>query len=328
MGKKVTLQKIAKICGVSISAVSASFHRPRFVSKALREKIMRVAHELGYFYNTKITNIGLVFKSFRNHFQDEYYSEIIMCILERASELNLNVRVLESLDIENYEKIYDINGYLIIGNDSAIHIADVEKTQQPFLLVGCTKNGTERYRRIYSDPYQGIVDLTEFVCNCRHRHIAVINAESDSLDFTWLRFKKGLEDGLSRCGLPVDTLKIVPASHQNIETAEIVLNKILSMKPRPTCIICINDRFAYQLYKLLRDYGLQVPRDISLTGSDGIMMPGLEFELSTVVDDRQAMGRRAMDFLLSILSNEKGLKKDIVLNKKFRVGKSVRRLSK
>ncbi|GBR75980.1 transcriptional regulators LacI family [Candidatus Termititenax persephonae] len=294
----------------------------------MREKIIQVAQELGYFYNTGITNIGLVFKSFRNHFQDGYYNEIIMCILERASELNLNVRILEGLDIENYEKIYDINGYLIIGNDSAVHIADVEKTQQPFLLVGCTKNGTEKYHRIYADPYQGIVELTEFVCNCRHRRITVINAEPDSLDFTWLRFKKGLDDGLSRCGLSADVLKIVSASHQNIETAEIILNKILSMKPRPTCIICINDRFAYQLYKLLRHYGLQVPRDISLTGSDGLALPGLEFELSTVVDDRQVMGRQAMDFLLSILNNEKGLKKDIILNKKFKVGQSVRRLNK
>ncbi|MDR1453244.1 MAG: LacI family transcriptional regulator [Candidatus Margulisbacteria bacterium] len=328
MGKKVTLQKIAEVCGVSISAVSAAFHRPRFVSKTLRERIIQVAHELGYFYSAEIATIGLVFKSFRNHFQDAYYNEIIMCILERASELNLNVRILDGLDIENYAKIYDINGYLIIGNDSAVHIAAVEKTHQPFLLVGCTKNGTEKYRRIYSDPYQGMVELTEFVCNCRHRRLAVINAEADALDFTWLRFKKGLADGLRRCGLPANALKIVPASHQNLETAEIVLNKILSMKPRPTCIICINDRFAYQLYKLLRHYGLQVPRDISLTGSDGIALPGLEFDLSTVVDDRQEMGRRALDFLLSVLHNEKDLKKDIVLNKKFRVGKSVRRLSK
>ncbi|GBR77685.1 transcriptional regulators LacI family, partial [Candidatus Termititenax dinenymphae] len=126
MSKKVTLQDIAVDCSVSIAAVSAAFRRPEQISKALRAQILQSAQRLGYAKTPEIKNIGLVFENFRNHFLGEFYNEVIFGVLERASELNIRVQILNSLKAD-YQEICELSGYLIIGHDSAVHIADAEK---------------------------------------------------------------------------------------------------------------------------------------------------------------------------------------------------------
>jgi DNA-binding LacI/PurR family transcriptional regulator len=331
MAKKVTLQDIAAACAVSPAAVSAAFHHPRQISSTLRDKILRTAQELGYFRVPELKNIGLVFENFRNHFLGEFYNEVIFGVLERAAELALRVQIFNSLKVD-YQEICDLSGYLIIGNDSAVQIADVEQTRCPFVLVDCTKDRAANYRQIFYDCYQGIKELTEFICNCGHRRLAIINGETDQQNVYWKNFMKAVRDVFAQNNLPLKNIQIIQASYQNIESVEIALNKILSLKTKPTCVMCTNDLFAYYAYTVLKRYGLNIPQDISVTGFDGIDTPYyLEKPrpaLTTVTNNRINLGRQALDFLLAILRNEKNLPKDLIFATHLRIGGSVRRLDR
>jgi DNA-binding LacI/PurR family transcriptional regulator len=329
MAKKVTLKDIATHCAVSVTAVSAAFKRPQQISKALREKILETARELGYFPKTELKTIGLVFANFYNHFFGEVYNEVIYGILAGAAELGLNVRILNNLKVD-YQELYDINAYLIVGNDSAAHLDEVRRARRPFVCAACTKSQAVDTRRVFYDCYAGVRDLTKFICNCGHKHIAIINGESDPQDIYWQSFRRAVQDVFSQNNLPLRNIRVAQASYQNIETVEIALNEILSAKIKPTCILCTNDLFAYYTYALLKRYGLKVPRDISVTGYDDIATPYYleqpKPQLATISAPRIALGQQALNFLVNILQGQKDLPKDIILDTKFKVGKSVARI--
>ncbi|HEX6468578.1 MAG TPA: LacI family DNA-binding transcriptional regulator [Streptosporangiaceae bacterium] len=71
---------------------------------------------------------------------------------------------------------------------------------------------------------------------------------------------------------------------------------------RATALLCDDDVMAAGAYKAVRDAGLDVPRDLSITGFDDILLAeALEPELTTVRLPAEALGERAMSALLEIL---------------------------
>ena len=76
MNKKPTIRDIAEICGCSANTVSRVLRGSTRISLALREKIARVAKEIGYIPNSlaesmrtgSTKTIAVIFQDFRNPF--------------------------------------------------------------------------------------------------------------------------------------------------------------------------------------------------------------------------------------------------------------------
>jgi DNA-binding LacI/PurR family transcriptional regulator len=74
---------------------------------------------------------------------------------------------------------------------------------------------------------------------------------------------------------------------------------LLASARAPTSIICVNDIMAVGALRELRERGLRVPKDISVTGFDNIKLS--EFchpALTTVHIPRERIGQIICDFLL------------------------------
>lgn len=326
----VTQKDIAKKCKVSISAVSAAFKRPRLLSRETREKILAAAAETGYLtQRLELKNIGLVFNDFKNHFFAEFYAEIIYGILERLSELKLRIQIFNGVP-EKYQEICDINGFLVIGNNSSPLAYYIQKYRFPYVLVDCTRKLSGEHNLIYFDNLAGVKQLTEFILNSNHKRIAIINGETDQEDLSWNKFKQGVEEIFKKKKLPLKKLKIYQADYGNIQTLEIAINNILSEPKMPTCIMCSNDWFAYHAYKIFEKYKVKIPEDISIAGFDGITVPSFvkapHPKLTTVFSDRIRLGREAADFLIDILQNPQKKPRIIGMETELRIGNSVRRL--
>jgi LacI family transcriptional regulator len=71
---------------------------------------------------------------------------------------------------------------------------------------------------------------------------------------------------------------------------------------RATTLLCDDDVMAAGAYKAVRDAGLGIPGDLSITGFDDILLAeALEPELTTVRLPAEALGDRSMSALLEIL---------------------------
>jgi DNA-binding LacI/PurR family transcriptional regulator len=80
------------------------------------------------------------------------------------------------------------------------------------------------------------------------------------------------------------------------EVGRATAHRIAAMHPRPTGVVALNDLMAIGLMAGLREAGLEVPRDVSVVGIDGIYLAGLcNPALSTVHLPVRAMTRAMVD---------------------------------
>ena len=72
--------------------------------------------------------------------------------------------------------------------------------------------------------------------------------------------------------------------------------------PRPTALVCDDDKLAAGAYKAARRLGLRIPDDISVTGLDDLALArALDPELTTVRLDAERFGEQGMKALLAVL---------------------------
>ena len=68
--------------------------------------------------------------------------------------------------------------------------------------------------------------------------------------------------------------------------------------------MCFNDLIAMGLLKALQDRGVQIPRQISVTGFDNITLSAFTSPALTTLDQpKRSIGEEAMRLLLTLLAN-------------------------
>jgi LacI family transcriptional regulator len=81
---------------------------------------------------------------------------------------------------------------------------------------------------------------------------------------------------------------------------------MLDLSPRPTAIVCFNDKVAVGTMQAARERGLRVPQDLSITGFDDIdLSQATDPPLTTVRQPLQEMGRIAVTQLMRVLDGHR-----------------------
>ena len=78
--------------------------------------------------------------------------------------------------------------------------------------------------------------------------------------------------------------------------------RLLEQKTQMDAVVCYNDQIAMQVMRALKDAGLKVPEDISVTGYDNSYMAiSDEFRLTTIVHPQEKLGEMAAELILDLL---------------------------
>ncbi|MEV4258752.1 substrate-binding domain-containing protein, partial [Spirillospora sp. NPDC049652] len=92
----------------------------------------------------------------------------------------------------------------------------------------------------------------------------------------------------------------------DVAAAKDAAGLLLDGPDRPTALVCDDDVMAAGAYKAARARGLEIPRDLSVTGFDDMpLATALEPELSTVRLPAAELGAAGMDALLRLLEGER-----------------------
>ncbi|HEY6508325.1 MAG TPA: substrate-binding domain-containing protein, partial [Vicinamibacterales bacterium] len=82
------------------------------------------------------------------------------------------------------------------------------------------------------------------------------------------------------------------------EAAYETVTAALNGGPRPSALICMNDRAAFGTYKALAQAGLQIPNDVSVVSFEGSeLATWMEPKLTSIDRPLHQMGRRAIELL-------------------------------
>ena len=308
-----TLLDVARRANVSTATVSRCLNTPDRVVQATRERVMAAVNDLGYAPNfgaralaAKRTNtFGAIIPTMENAifarglqaFQEELGRHGVTMLAASSSyspELEENqIRTLVARGAD---------ALLLIGHDRDPDVYRfLEKRNIPF-VVAWVYDPSVRHFSIGFDNCAAMKELATEVLRHGHRNIALITAAVANNDRALGRFL-GIKEAMAEAGLDPGGLQVVETPY-SIENGAVAFEALMQTV-RPTAVLCGNDVLAAGALRQAAKMGLNVPRDVSVTGFDDIELaeivtPGL----TTIHVPHREMGRRAARSLIALRNGD------------------------
>jgi LacI family transcriptional regulator len=319
-----TLHDVARQAGVSTATVSRCLNTPDRVIEPTRKKVLEAIKALGYSPHfgarvmaAKRTNIiGAIIPTMDN----AVFARGLQAFQEELRQLGYTVLVASSsyrAEVE-HEQIHSLvahgaEGLLLIGHDRDPGVYEFLDKQGIAALVTWAVDPDRSHVSIGFDNAAAMQTLGREVLRLGHRRLAMISAETADNDRARERVR-GLRAALAEAGLPETALHIVETVYGIDEGAQAFAEIFDRPAPHPTAVICGNDVLATGALYQARCMGLDVPRDVSITGFDDIDLAHITAPaLTTVHVPHREMGRRAARALVGMVRKE-GAPKGAVLD--------------
>ncbi|MFC5651914.1 LacI family DNA-binding transcriptional regulator [Paenibacillus solisilvae] len=321
--KKVTMQQIADRVGVSKFAVSQALAGKHGVSEETREKIVQTASMLGYYSQrrvrlkprqlplqaveqkgsgTKNTVIVLIPNVRYQNQESLYWGRIIDGVTMSLEEQGIGVMMVTEHNTDNFLSIINpqgILGLVGIGLISSRVLLDVRQAEIPFVLVDHEEELVPS-DTVFMNNYDCMRRATAHLAALGHTAIRFVGNPRYSRSFydRWMGFRSVLEEQ----GIPVpqDSDKLLAIDIVNeYKSVTDTVRQIHASGKLPTAFACANDFLAFCVMNTLRELGVSIPEQISVTGFDN-SEEGMQYvpSLSSVDVPKQAMGKRAVEMLL------------------------------
>ena len=296
----VTIRDVAKAAGVSISTVSRALSAPEQVADTTRNHVQQVALDLGYRPNRAASGLitgrtgclGLVVPDLENPF----FGSISKGVQDRARAAGYAVFIADSdedptLEAEVVRSLAkQVDGVILAsarGTEDAVLALAAET---PLVLLNRSVAGIPS---INFDNASGIRAIMQHLVALGHRSIAYAAGPPSSWS-NGRRAEAFIAFGEAHPGLALVELGTFPPSFAGgIQAAD------LAIATGVTAVVAYNDLMALGLLDRLRQRGLRVPDDISVTGFDNIPVSAMIWPtLTTIENPRVQMGRSCVDTLL------------------------------
>ncbi len=310
-GKRVTMTDVARLAACSQSTVSVVLNNTPGIriSKETRERVIKVAVELGYeivpghaALSDRPRQIAIVFDRIATS------PEAVVSIdgaREMAWTTGHVVIIAQSLNDAEMEPA-TIEAMLRNGVDALIYAtimtrkvevpAQLYKARVPVVLLNCYSDD-RRFPSVCPGEVAGGHRATETLVRAGHRRIAIITGEM-WMDAARDRLR-GYRQALATADIAYDPALVREGNWQTSAGYE-QTHTLMKLKHPPTAIFCSNDRMAVGCYEALKERGFSIPGDVSVVGyDDEEVARHLSPQLTTLVLPHREMGRWAIERALS-----------------------------
>lgn len=311
MGKSTTMKDIAEKLNISTVTVSKALNDKDGVGEELKNKIKKLADEMGYRYNMLAKsmrdgcsyNIGVVVAE---HFMgDQSFYFNFFKHISKLLEKNDYCGILQILNSEDEEKLnlpklyYDkkVDGLIILGQVSKRYIEVLHEIEIPIVFLDFYDEHA-KIDSVVVDNFYGAYDITNYLMKSGHRDIAFVGNiyATSSIQDRFLGFYKSLLEH----GEKLKEEYIISDRDEHGRYVDLVLPKHM-----PTAFVCNCDAVARSLILKLKESGYGVPEDVSVVGFDNdIYATVSEPPITTVEVDVEEMAKTAIKFVLSKISKE------------------------
>ncbi len=203
----------------------------------------------------------------------------------------------------------DIEGIIIEPSKSQIYCKHMHLYQKledykiPYVFIqGCFSKMNDK-PQVLMDDCKGGYTITKYLIDTGHKHIAgVFKAD----DIQGQNRHKGYVMALQKANMIYDPDKVIwfHTEDRKVHPYE-GIKQLLKQNIMIDGIVCYNDEIAIQIIKALRDVGLEVPGDVSVTGYDNSYMAVRDdFRLTTIVHPQEKLGEMAAELLLKLIRKE------------------------
>lgn len=302
-----TMDDVAARAGVSGTTVSHVLNGTRHVSDETRAKVEAAIHELGYRHNTvaralaagRSQTIGLSISALTN----PYFGFLVHAIEKQVTEAGYMLISGDSHDDATMEKrVVDsfldrrVDGIIMAPSVGAEYrtIPQIVKAQTPLILID--RNSPIDCDQITPENVESAYLLTRHLLEKGHRRIAVVTGLT-GLGSTSERYQ-GYARALADFEIEVDESLVLIGASKSEVAQEAVVRRFREPHGRPTGLVVMNNSMSIGAIRGLRSLRLAIPDDVAFCGYDDFEWADLfEPQLTTVAQDVEEMGRRAVELL-------------------------------
>lgn len=310
MDRRVTSLQVAKLAGVSQSAVSRVFSGAS-ASPATAEKVRKAAAQLGYRPNVlaramitgKSRIIGLVVAYLDNQFYPEALERLSNALQAQGYHILIFTVPNSSDGIETI--VQDLLDYQVDGiiaasvSMSSALTALCAQAGIPVVLFNRGLPGSG-LSAVTSANVKGGRMATQALIDAGHNHIAHIAGWEGSL--TGRDRQQGFEEAMAEADLI--PFAVIDGMYKR-DIAAATARQLMSGKTRPDAIFVGNDHMAFAVIDEIRRLGLSIPGDVSIIGYDDVPLASwAAYDLTTVRQPVNRMVEATIQTLMSAIDGQ------------------------
>lgn len=304
-----TSRDVAQAAGVSQAAVSLVLGekwRGR-VSETTAERVREAARDLGYRPNLAARNLRL------GHTRTvllvvpalttEFFAGVYTGAARVAAEHGFGVVLYPSPEgigpaRDPFASAQAALDGVIASSMAADALTAIRGDQLPLVMLDSDPEGSLGAATVNLDIADGVRQVADHLLALGHRRFLHLAADIPS----WT-FEVRARELATRVGEFEGTTIRTTRAPISIEGALTAAEAALSTPgPRPTALVCDDDKLAAGAYKAARRLGLRIPQDLSITGLDDLALAtAIDPELTTVRLDAELFGEHGMRALLAVL---------------------------
>ena len=307
---KITSLEVAKLAGVSQSAVSRVFTKGASASAVTVQKVKKAADKLGYRPNVlaramitgKSQIIGLVVAYLDNQFYPEALERLSNALQAKGYHILIFTAPNSIDDIESVVRDlmdYQVDGIIAASVSMSSSLAALcTKAGIPVVLFNRGQPGSG-LSAVTSANVKGGYRATQALIDAGHSRIAHIAGWNGSL--TGTDRQQGFENAIANAQLI--PFAIVDGMYDRDIAAD-AARQLMSSTSHPDAIFVGNDHMAFAVIDTIRFLGFTIPNDVSIIGYDDVPLAAwAAYDLTTV---RQPVNRMVEAAVTTLLNQIEG----------------------
>ena len=309
----MTIKDIARESGYAVGTVSRVLNNNPRVSEDARRKILAVVAQHGYQPNANAKHLkqqvpeglALIVKGTQNALFADLLDKLQPCLEARGYTPTVYYNNGSTDELACAQTIFAERrpcGLFFIGAHPQCFTPALASLGIPCLLL-TNSAASLRIRNLSSvsvDDMAASDTMIEYLYKKGHRRIGIIGGKPN-LSRPSLARLAGCQGAMLRLGLPFDMEKQYAYARFSLSSGYEAMEYLLKHSPDITAVFAMSDLMALGAIRALRDHGLCVPQDISVTGFDGIALG--QYSVPRLTTIRQNMGQLAQRSARILLHN-------------------------
>lgn len=329
-----TIRDIAEIAGVSVATVSRVMNNKPDVNPATREKVEAVIRDHHFVGNSSARElkqndrsvIAIVIHGKSNPFLYNL-SEKILSMTDSLPCSTITEYVDEKDDeLEAARRLVhqkDLKGLILIGGHPDPLTEPVSELNIPivFATVPVREASFPYASSVCIDDRAMASEAIRVLLDHGHRNIAVFGAGSSGSGAFSARYR-GISDGFENAGIPFNSDMFCECRFSVKDGYQTAMS-FFRLHPGTTALFAMSDSIAIGAMRALTDLGLNVPRDISVIGFDGVDMCNYTVpRLSTVIQPVDRIASESVSIMSEMISNHIA-PRHVILDAEISISESV-----
>jgi DNA-binding LacI/PurR family transcriptional regulator len=309
-----TLEEVAAVAGVGRGTASRVINGGAKVSERARRAVESAIAELGYVPNraarTLVTQrtdaVALVIaESEERVFGEPFFAGVVRGIGSALGHARLQLVLLladtahRDRRLDDYLTRQHVDGVLLLSLHDDDRLPERIRAHGLPVVLGGRVTEDQPGAYVDADNALGARLAVDHLVHRGRRRIATIAGPADMV--VGRTRHQGYLAGLAGAGLDPDEGLVVRGDFSQ-DSGESGMRVLLSRRPALDAVFCANDLMAAGALRVLREAGLDVPREVSVVGfDDAPLAQSTHPPLTTVHQSPELMGREMVALLLETM---------------------------